>query len=478
MARLRRWMSLVVCLVLIVSVPTAASPALPEPSGFPEGIIKVGVARPMAMLPDLSEELMAAVDMAVNRAAAMGGNIELVVVDSGCNNATTASDALQAMIDNDGIHYVLGAVCSTASAAMAPIAEANGVVMLTPLSDGESISHVGETNREFVFVYPMVMESLARAAAAEIQYQGLQTPVAIYDAGRPDMEMRADVFDQAWQALGGDPMLKLAWDPRQPADAKMAQAEAAGADSLAYIVAGAYVDDLAAAAVRSGIGDLPVFGGETWDFDGFDCSQLGEAYSVTDAYTGGARAEEATFLTELRATYGCDTGQWALLCYDAANVLFDAIATAGVDDPAAVRQVLADSLYDGVIGTGGFDRYGNAAREIHVVRWETNCDRTFVRSWAAVSGLELNGPAGFWVVGQSGDLSASIWNGSSVDYSWSFGDGHDADGQDVAHAFAASGTYTVTVTAECPLCIEAPTESQVIAVYDLQPRAYVPFVER
>jgi len=471
----QRWLALVVSLVLVLSVPAAAAP--PVPSAFPAGTIKVGVARPAAMLPALSEEFMAALDMAVNRAAGMGGTIELVVVDSGCNGET-AGDALQAMIDNDGIHYVLGAVCSSASAAMAPIAEANGVVMVTPLSDRGDITHDGETNYEYVFAFPMVMESLARAAAAEIQYRGLNTPVVIYDAGRSDMEMRADVFDDAWQALGGDPLLKLDWDPQQPADAILGQAQSAGADSLAYIVSAEYVDDLAAAATRTGIGDLPVFGGETWDFDDFDCSLLGEGYSVTDAYTGGARAEEASFLAELRAGYGCDTGQWALLCYDAANVLFDAIATAGVDDPAVVRQVLADSQYDGVTGTGGFDKYGEAAREIHVVRWEPNCDRTFVRSWAAVSGLKMDVPAGFWAVGQAGDLSASIWNGSSVDYAWSFGDGNEADGQDVSHTFTAAGTYTVTVTAECPLCIEAPTASQAIEVYDLQPKAYVPFVER
>ena len=477
MSRQRRWLALVVCLVLLISVPTAASPALPTPSGFPEGTIKVGVALPHSVLADLSEQAMNALDMSVNRAARAGGDIELVVVDSECD-AIAAGDALQAMIDNEGVHYVLGAACSSASEAMAPIAEANGVVMLTPLSTNPTISHDGETNREYVFVYPAMMDVLARAAAAEIQHQGLNMPVVIYDAGRPDMETRANTFDAAWQALGGNPLLMIGWPPETSAAQEMDQAKAAGADCLAFIVAGAYVDDLATAANDAGIGNLPVFGGETWDFDGFDCSMLGDAYSVSDAYTGGARAEEAAFLAEFRAGYGGDPGQWALLCYDAANALFDAIATAGVDDPVVVRQVLADSLYEGVTGKGGFDKYGDAAREIHVVRWETNCDRTFVRSWAAVSGLEMDVSAGFWAVGQSGDLSASTWNGSSVDYSWSFGDGNEADGQDVSHTFTAAGTYTVTVTAECPLCIEAPTASQAIEVYDLQPKAYIPLVER
>jgi len=474
MARQRRWMSLVVCLVLLVAIPVSATP--PDPYAYPQGTVRVGVLMPQAMLPGIVEEALNAIDMARNQATQAGANIELVIVDSGCDG-TAASDTINTLIGL-GVHYVLGPVCNRASWAAAPIAEANGVVMLTPISDYGDISRVGDTNREYVFAFPAKMETMSRAAAAEMRHRGLQTPVVIYDAGGDDSEMRADVFDAAWQALGGDPLLKLAWDPRSSATLKMDEAKAAGADCLAYVVSGEFVGDLATAANDSGMGALPVFAGRTWENGEIDCSELGEAYTVTDGSTDGARAAEAAFYAQFRASYDGEPGRWALLCYDAATVLFDAIATAGVDDPMLVRQALADSLYDGVLGTGGFDMYGDAARDIHVVQWGSDCGRTYVRSWAPVSGLEMSAPPGFWSAGRAGDLSATIWHGSSVDYAWCFGDGSHGSGEQVAHTFAAAGTYTVTATAECPLCIEAPTASQAIEVYDLQPQAYVPFVER
>jgi len=209
MARQRRWMSLVVCLVLLVAIPVSATP--PDPYAYPQGTVRVGVLMPQAMLPGIVEEALNAIDMARNQATQAGANIELVIVDSGCDG-TAASDTINTLIGL-GVHYVLGPVCNRASWAAAPIAEANGVVMLTPISDYGDISRVGDTNREYVFAFPAKMETMSRAAAAEMRHRGLQTPVVIYDAGGDDSEMRADVFDAAWQALGGDPLLKLAWDP-------------------------------------------------------------------------------------------------------------------------------------------------------------------------------------------------------------------------------------------------------------------------
>ncbi|NJR72478.1 MAG: PKD domain-containing protein, partial [Gammaproteobacteria bacterium] len=51
------------------------------------------------------------------------------------------------------------------------------------------------------------------------------------------------------------------------------------------------------------------------------------------------------------------------------------------------------------------------------------------------------------MLGQSTSFTATVAAGSNVTYSWSFGDGNTALGQTVNHAFAADGTYTVTLLA-------------------------------
>jgi CSLREA domain-containing protein len=51
------------------------------------------------------------------------------------------------------------------------------------------------------------------------------------------------------------------------------------------------------------------------------------------------------------------------------------------------------------------------------------------------------------VAGQPVQFSASAGDSRSAKYSWNFGDGTKADGQQASHIFGAAGTYLVTVTA-------------------------------
>jgi uncharacterized repeat protein (TIGR01451 family) len=50
-------------------------------------------------------------------------------------------------------------------------------------------------------------------------------------------------------------------------------------------------------------------------------------------------------------------------------------------------------------------------------------------------------------LGMATQFTASVSGGSSVDYDWSFGDGQVGSGANVAHTYAAIGTYTARVTA-------------------------------
>ena len=52
-----------------------------------------------------------------------------------------------------------------------------------------------------------------------------------------------------------------------------------------------------------------------------------------------------------------------------------------------------------------------------------------------------------YVTGTPVLFSASIISGSSPVYTWDFGDGTTGTGQSVSHTYAATGTYTVKVTA-------------------------------
>jgi len=103
----------------------------------------------------------------------------------------------------------------------------------------------------------------------------------------------------------------------------------------------------------------------------------------------------------------------------------------------------------------GIDSEGNAATMwMHTFDTDPGAG-TAIRSQVEVAGLDAAPPQlsgvvmpGGGTAGQPVSMAASAfdrWSSSSI--SWSFGDGTGANGDSVAHAYGAQGTYTVTVTA-------------------------------
>ena len=91
----------------------------------------------------LSQSKLLAVDE-INAAGGINGRmLELIVEDSKC----TANDAITAyrkLTDVDGVKIILGATCSGGTLGVAPIAEKDGVVILSPSSTSPDITFAGD----------------------------------------------------------------------------------------------------------------------------------------------------------------------------------------------------------------------------------------------------------------------------------------------------------------------------------------------
>jgi PKD repeat protein len=97
---------------------------------------------------------------------------------------------------------------------------------------------------------------------------------------------------------------------------------------------------------------------------------------------------------------------------------------------------------------------------------------------STISGLQAtyDGPI------QRGDkisFVASVKTGSDVQFAWDFGDGATAEGATPSHIYAASGEYSVTVTASNSLGSEATTiQVTVLPVASTQQQLFTPFIVR
>jgi len=110
--------------------------------------IRVGVA---AVTSDESlirgKNIVHATQLAIDEVNAGGGingrPLQLVVEDSG-TDATSGLAAVQKLVNSDGVKYVIDGMTNDGTLAAAPFANANRVVMMTPVAGGSNIDNAGD----------------------------------------------------------------------------------------------------------------------------------------------------------------------------------------------------------------------------------------------------------------------------------------------------------------------------------------------
>ena len=79
----------------------------------------------------------------INANPALKYNYELIFEDS-TYNPTVGVTAINKLISIDGVKYVIGAQGSSVTLAIAPVAERNKVILITPSSQSDKISQAGD----------------------------------------------------------------------------------------------------------------------------------------------------------------------------------------------------------------------------------------------------------------------------------------------------------------------------------------------
>lgn len=109
------------------------------------GSIKIGVVLPLSGggLTPYGESLLKAINLAIENS----GNKEKVILvvedDHGCQTKDDVSST-QKLISVDKVQILIGAMCTSPTLAMAPIAEANKVVIISPSASGKNVTQAGE----------------------------------------------------------------------------------------------------------------------------------------------------------------------------------------------------------------------------------------------------------------------------------------------------------------------------------------------
>jgi branched-chain amino acid transport system substrate-binding protein len=342
-----------------------------EPAEEPAEAEPLKIAMLAAMSGDVKtfgEGTKRGVDMAVKEWNAKGGvlgrPIEIIVGDTKCD-AQEAANVGNKVITQDKVHYIVGAVCSSASIPISEIANPAGIVQISPPSTNPQVTiNEDGSNKEYIFracfLDPFQGEVDASFAMTEL---GAQKSAVLYDVGNDYVKGLAEYYKASFEALGGEVPVFEAY-VKEDTDFAALLTKVADADVDVLFLPDYYnkVNVIAKQAQDKGI-TATLLGADGWDSPDLDLDAVDGAYFSNHYSVYDPRPLVQDFVAAFEAEYDMTPDFTGVLAYDATNVLLEAIEKAGVDDPAVVRDELAAIEFEGVAGQIKFDAVGDPIKK-------------------------------------------------------------------------------------------------------------------
>jgi branched-chain amino acid transport system substrate-binding protein len=282
-----------------------------------------------------------------------------------------AALAATRLITQDKVTVLLGEVASSRSLAMAPIADANKVVHITPSSTNPKVTKDGDKTRPFVFRVCFIDPFQGTVMAKFAKEKGVNKVAILRDVGSAYSVGLADYFLSKFKELGGTVVNDQSYKAGdQDFKAQLTAIKARGPEAI--FVPGYYTDVALIARQARELGiKVPLMGGDGWDSaklfeiggQAIEGSFFSNHYSPDDP---SPRIQD--FIRRYKERFGAVPDSMAATAYDAAMVAGDAISRAKeMTGEAIAAQVAATKDFPGVTGVITLDQDHNAVKSAVVL---------------------------------------------------------------------------------------------------------------
>jgi len=310
----------------------------------------------------------------INRQGGVLGNkINLMIFDN--HSSPIGSDIAARNAAKADVTCIIGASWSTHSLAIAKVAQAHGIPMISNISTHPDVTKTGDHIFRVCFTDAFqgtVMGRFARQdmnAASAVVFTKLTSDYSL---------MLSDIFRKNFEQSGGKILLELEYKSKQEKfDEQIIRAKNAGADVL-FLSGHGESGFIARQAQDAGIRSVPL-GGDGWSSQSFFTkggSKLRRGYYCTH-WSEFTDSEISRYFVK-KYQHSDNFSVSTVLGYDAVVLLADAIRRAGSADRGKIREALANTRsFVGVTGSITFDANGDPVKSAVIMEISDGKQRYF-----------------------------------------------------------------------------------------------------
>ncbi|MDN7999968.1 penicillin-binding protein activator [Burkholderia multivorans] len=297
---------------------------------------------------------------AINQAGGvLGRPVELVIEDGQCNPANTVN-AAEKLVQKDKVSALIGAFCSSATAAIMPVAQKYRIPLLTGVSSEADLTEKGNP----WFFRAAETDQLLAHSFAPTLIRTLQLKRVAYvgvndDWGRGGVQE----FQQALQA-GGVQTASTDYFDHGTTDfyTMLTKLRASGADGL-FVAAETQDGSILVKQIKELGLNIKVFGVGSWatsDFIDLAGPAAEGVYAAVPYASTLSTPENTAFVSAYTAAYKVAPGKYSAAGYNAVQIMAGAIRRAGSTEADKIRAALLLTDYQAPNGHYHFTAKGQA----------------------------------------------------------------------------------------------------------------------
>jgi len=300
----------------------------------------------------------------------LGRKIRLVVEDDQ-GRADEAASVVTKLITSDGVVALIGENSSNQSLAAAPIAQSNGVPMISPSSTNPAVTEKGDFIFRVCFTDPYQGKALATFVRNDLK---LDTAAILVDKKNDYSVGLASVFRKELESLGGKIVAEQSYSGGD-SEFRPQLTSIKAASPQAIFIPGFYteVGQISIQARDLGI-TVPLVGGDGWDSPvviQIGGKSIEGAYFSDHYFVGESRPVVQKFVAEYEKRHGKKPEATAALGYDALHMWAAAAKRANSIDRKLVRdQIAATKDYEGVAGKISMGPDRNPIKPVAMIKIE------------------------------------------------------------------------------------------------------------